>query len=389
MARNTYGGWSGASRYSYPRFDLHSRTSAYSRFTPVDRAHTSTYGGHGVLVPIRDVKARNSYPAGQVPQLRHSLYGTWHGQEWQPESPKAMRAPLNIPVGKAICGTDMGDGRWLCTKCCRANKDARKVCGREDCGGIAPFNRNHVVLDCANIGCRFGGEHVPANERRQLKFNWQGVRAALEHYHALGLTVSLVVKENWIVPIPSDLEPHACTVPRVDGDKENDDYFVLKLAYEKNCFYVTNDNFRNWHKDLDAMMGIWLLRTRQDLHVSYLFTNQGQFIPRKEATLDWTDGDDSPTPSPYSPAKFPSDASTTSPQDSSPGMPSDVSSPGRESPVSVPDVTSGSTMARHAEATSALGQFPTYFSASTQETDASGSPGGSASPRQEPIDLTS
>jgi len=210
--------------------------------------------------------------------------------------------PLVIPTEKASIGTDMLDGRWCCAKCGRANKNLRKICGKQKCGGIAPLNLKHVVIDCANVACRYGTDHSmhpPQGkyhdvERHKL-FHWQGVREACLHYKDMGLDISLVSKENWPAPMPADLTEFACTVPRVDGDHENDDYFVLKIAYQKNCFYVTNDNFRNWKEEVeDEQMAIWFLSTKRLLHVSYVFTGEGRFIPRRDAKLCWTDGDDSP-----------------------------------------------------------------------------------------------
>lgn len=224
------------------------------------------------------------------------------------------RMPLVLPTEKASEGTDMMDGRWCCAKCGRANKNLRKICGRQKCGGIAPLNLKHVVIDCANVACRYGTDHSmhpPAGKHHDVErhklFHWQGVREACLHYKEMGLEISLVSKENWPAPMPADLMEFACTVPRVDGDHENDDYFVLKIAYQKNCFYVTNDNFRNWKEEVeDEQMAIWFLSTKKLLHVSYIFTGEGKFIPRRDAKLCWTDGDDSPRQTSHS--KAPSQA---------------------------------------------------------------------------------
>jgi len=219
-----------------------------------------------------------------------------------PEPPAQRRMPLVLTDEKAIIGEPHSDNRWTCKKCNRLNRNLRKICGRQNCSGIAPLNLKQVVVDCANVGCRYGETHMLTPPRGQMfdkerhrKFHWQGVREALKHYHALGLIVSLVSKENWPAPIPPDLEKHACTVPRMDGDKENDDYFVLKIAFQQNCFYVTNDNFRNWKEEVeDPVMAKWFLGTKRLLHVSYVFSNTGAFVPRRDAVLGFTteEGDD-------------------------------------------------------------------------------------------------
>jgi len=104
----------------------------------------------------------------------------------------------------------------------------------------------------------------------------------LKYYRDKGVTVSLVTKENWFVQLPDDLFAYASVVPCVDGDKSNDDYFVLKLAYDKNCSYVTNDNLRDWPGNLSKEMTTWLRVTEKQLRITYMFTNDGDFVPRKE-----------------------------------------------------------------------------------------------------------
>jgi len=217
-----------------------------------------------------------------------------------PKPPPGRRMPLILSDEKAVIG-DKGPGpnRWTCAKCTRINRTLRKVCGRQECGGIAPLNVKQVVVDCANVGCRYGESHSmrpPRGEvidkERHRKFHWNGIRNCVKHYLRLGLIPSLVSKENWPAPMPQDLEKYSCTVPRVDGDQENDDYFVLKIAYQNNCFYVTNDNFRNWKEEVeDQMMAKWFLGTKRLLHVSYVFDNAGGFIPRHDAKLEWNDDD--------------------------------------------------------------------------------------------------
>jgi len=215
----------------------------------------------------------------------------------RPPSPQGRRLPLVLTDEKAIIGEPHSNNRWTCKKCNRLNRNLRKICGRQNCAGIAPLNLKQVVVDCANVGCRYGESFMKlppkgkmVDPERHRKFHWNGVREALKHYQQMGLVVSLVSKENWPAPMPPDLEKYACTVPRVDGDKENDDYFVLKIAYQQNCFYVTNDNFRNWKEEVeDPVMAKWFLGTKRLLHVSFVFSNTGVFVPRRDAVLGFTE----------------------------------------------------------------------------------------------------
>jgi len=90
-------------------------------------------------------------------------------------------------------------------------------------------NQKHIVIDCANVAFRYGARRCP----RRNFFEWDGVRRALKYYREKDVTVSLVTKDNWFIPLPDDLFAYASFVPCVDGDKSNDDnaYVVGVFTY--------------------------------------------------------------------------------------------------------------------------------------------------------------
>eukprot|EP00927_Polykrikos_kofoidii_P056026 TRINITY_DN50204_c0_g1_i1.p1 TRINITY_DN50204_c0_g1~~TRINITY_DN50204_c0_g1_i1.p1 ORF type:complete len:656 (-),score=47.10 TRINITY_DN50204_c0_g1_i1:144-2111(-) len=147
-----------------------------------------------------------------------------------------------------------------------------------------------VVLNCANIGHTYAETVL----HRRGKFSWQGVHTAMEYYRSRGFYVHAVCKRetHHRNPIPDKfwcLQRCVIDTPVVDVVGQSvDDLFTLRIARKENCFFVDNDNYRDWKKTNDFQraraaddISEWLRDNESRLKICYIFQADGQFVPHK------------------------------------------------------------------------------------------------------------
>lgn len=153
-----------------------------------------------------------------------------------------------------------------------------------------PFNLTTVVVNFANVGASYAKKvlkRIPQDPTSKGLFDWEGVRRCVTYLRTrLDLTVIGVVFENfWATDndsphkqeIPYDIRA-ACEsieeTPRIQGRNHcsADDEMTIKCAYNRNCRYMDNDNYRDWKKFLrDPMCKAWLEKYQELLRMGYYF----------------------------------------------------------------------------------------------------------------------
>ncbi|KAJ1453645.1 hypothetical protein M885DRAFT_272681 [Pelagophyceae sp. CCMP2097] len=131
-----------------------------------------------------------------------------------------------------------------------------------------------VVLDVANIGHRKEG----SADATQVLFSWPQVSAAFAYYELQGCEVTGVLSHRtWRVNKPPrdfEYEASLCVANSNDRESDNDDRFILNFARDHDCSFVSNDNYRDWAERLPTEDAEWLQRSRERLHVNFIFVRQ-------------------------------------------------------------------------------------------------------------------
>uniref|UniRef100_A0A7S1AL81 Uncharacterized protein n=1 Tax=Noctiluca scintillans TaxID=2966 RepID=A0A7S1AL81_NOCSC len=121
-----------------------------------------------------------------------------------------------------------------------------------------------IVLNCEEMG----RTRSPAFDG---DFKWQAVERAISYYEELGFfchnVCNQVTAQRWCPP--PHLERKLVKCPVVDGCKESDREFVLRLAETYGCPFVDNWNYR----EIDAK------RLALAKKIEYIFDTQGVFVP--------------------------------------------------------------------------------------------------------------
>lgn len=147
------------------------------------------------------------------------------------------------------------------------------------------FRLTEVVVNFANVAHSFS-HHVLHGRG----FEYEGVRRCVRYFTGLGMLVTGVVMENANacdngIPtrtVPPDIR-QMCAIseaPRIDDSAHSsaDDEITIRSAYNRNCFLLDNDNYRDWQKALDTDVKSWYLRCKDKLHLRYYFDGgQGSF----------------------------------------------------------------------------------------------------------------
>jgi len=151
--------------------------------------------------------------------------------------------------------------------------------------------RRVVVLNCSNIGFTYATAVRERGGQPADRFDWEGVRQAVQYYMGEGVFPIAVCKNRTAVcsPVPEDLAQYVTLCPVVDDVHDADDLFTIRMAMRYACQYVDNDNYRDWKHQADKHssdddLRAWL--TAGDgarLKVSYLFDRFLKYVPLKPA----------------------------------------------------------------------------------------------------------
>eukprot|EP00419_Tripos_fusus_P035250 CAMPEP_0172779728 /NCGR_PEP_ID=MMETSP1074-20121228/202569_1 /TAXON_ID=2916 /ORGANISM="Ceratium fusus, Strain PA161109" /LENGTH=484 /DNA_ID=CAMNT_0013616693 /DNA_START=27 /DNA_END=1477 /DNA_ORIENTATION=+ len=157
-----------------------------------------------------------------------------------------------------------------------------------------PFDLQRVVVNFANVGSTYGERVLKRDKKRQHLMDYEGVRRCLKHLtEKRGLKVVGVVYENFKAvnergeecwSPPSDIDAMCESVelaPRVTGKqhKSVDDEMTIKCAYNRNCRFLDNDNYREWLAKMpNEVIRKWLESCQEFLQMRFYFdTGLGTF----------------------------------------------------------------------------------------------------------------
>jgi hypothetical protein len=85
-----------------------------------------------------------------------------------------------------------------------------------------------------------------------------------KNVHAVAILSSGTARRN---PVPLSLTDLITVMPSVDGQRDVDDLFCLRIAQERGCQYVDNDNYRDWRERLDEAMCVWMDTTKDEVRI--------------------------------------------------------------------------------------------------------------------------
>lgn len=140
-----------------------------------------------------------------------------------------------------------------------------------------PIDTTHIVVNFANVGHKYGAD---VEKRTAWLFTYEGVRRCVKHLvENQGLRVIGVVYENYGEDreVPKDIQDMCESIqltPRLTGKhhKSADDEMTIKCAYRRNCFFLDNDNYRDWLQHLkDEKVRSWLQSCQDMLQIRYYF----------------------------------------------------------------------------------------------------------------------
>jgi len=144
---------------------------------------------------------------------------------------------------------------------------------------------DQVVVNFANVGATFARTILRTASRRQ-NFDWEGVRRCVEFLsQKRKLKVVGCIRENFkgpdngsrAVALPQDIWDSCFSIqetPSLAGRKHAsaDDEMTIKCACRRNCFFMDNDNYRDWMKDMrDECVKLWLRKNQDALQMRYFF----------------------------------------------------------------------------------------------------------------------
>ena len=149
-----------------------------------------------------------------------------------------------------------------------------------------PYNLKSVVVNFVNVGMTYG---QVVEKKTTAKFSWRGVRNCVEHLvNVRKLRVVGVVWEHFTAGsqsgVPDDILGMCDAVeytPRFAEDifgrrfRTADDEMTIKLAYRRNCWFLDNDNYKDWHENIcDVNVALWLRCNHKLLSMKYFFDSQ-------------------------------------------------------------------------------------------------------------------
>ena len=149
-----------------------------------------------------------------------------------------------------------------------------------------PYNLECVVVNFVNVGMTYGRVVEKKTERL---FSWCGVRNCVDHLvNMRNLRVTGVIWEQFAVGsqqgVPDDILRMCESVEYMPRFAEEiygtrfrgaDDEMTIKLAYRRNCWFLDNDNYRDWHEHIcDLSVARWLRSNHQCLSMKYFFDSQ-------------------------------------------------------------------------------------------------------------------
>eukprot|EP00434_Breviolum_minutum_P033610 symbB.v1.2.029741.t2/scaffold3290.1/size59655/4 len=146
----------------------------------------------------------------------------------------------------------------------------------------------HIVLNCANIGCAFGGNQEQ-HGKNSGKFDWSGVEHAFNFYNQKGYIIHAIIGQRLLHKagrdrISAKLKEALVVIPSRDDMRDNDDFSTILEAYKYKCPFVDNDNYRDWGMRIkDPEVAKWYGQNKTHLHVAYYFDRFGNFTPLKGA----------------------------------------------------------------------------------------------------------
>lgn len=153
------------------------------------------------------------------------------------------------------------------------------------------YDLDRIVVNFPNVGATYGKHFVKEYDPKNLlSFCWEGVRRCVRCLtEEMDFDVVGVLYENWTgldgddeVPgnlkivegVPKDIEQmceYVEAAPK-QWNRNAGDEMTIRLAYRRNCRYLDNDNYRDWHSNFrDPKIRDWLWHSTERLHMSYYF----------------------------------------------------------------------------------------------------------------------
>ena len=158
------------------------------------------------------------------------------------------------------------------------------------CGKVSldtrSYNLGCVVVNFVNVGMTYGRE---VKKRTSSIFSWCGVRKCVHHlvnernFRVIGVIWYQFSAES-VQGVPDDIVKMCECVqytPRFTDEiygerfRGADDEMTIKLAYRRNCWFLDNDNYKDWRKHIfDPNVARWLERNHKHLSMKYFFDSQ-------------------------------------------------------------------------------------------------------------------
>jgi len=152
-----------------------------------------------------------------------------------------------------------------------------------DCEGRR-YRLDMVVVNFANVGAFYGKKCL---KREEHFFDWEGVRRCCRYLRSQRkILVVGVINENFTATdnnsdrrrtLPEDIKKMCESVeetPRLPGVQHSsaDDEMTIKCAYRRNCYFLDNDQYRDWKQQLrDDKCRLWLEKHSMFLQMRYFF----------------------------------------------------------------------------------------------------------------------
>merc|ERR1712190_48807 len=154
------------------------------------------------------------------------------------------------------------------------------------------FNFNKIVVNFCNVAASYSKKVMGKKDGDKNLFDWNGVRICVKYLRKhKKFEVTGVIDENfrgpdsggaygnYAVTLPDDINK-MCTVqetPRITGRNHSsaDDEMTIKCAYKRNCYFLDNDNYRDWLQQLrDNDVRLWLNKQQEMLQLKYYWDKE-------------------------------------------------------------------------------------------------------------------
>ena len=150
-------------------------------------------------------------------------------------------------------------------------------------------DRYHVVVNVANVCHKyFEATRKPINGKKPYGWDWKGVEEINGHCQRRGLNAGFIVHQNSMNrnPPPQRIFDTVDFIEAPSSDKSGkgvDDLFTLRTAMTNNAWYIDNDNYRDWKREMrdgkHEDLARWCSAEGKDKHVQYSFQPNGRFQP--------------------------------------------------------------------------------------------------------------